>query len=321
MSESLEDRLQTRVSEFVKLIDEGDLVQDRGTESMVTGLNQQTFLLDENDQLHTFDLEMLREFAKFLVDMMLKSHATVVSLDNHLYWGWTAAYMYDKKHENHDFRNILDDFNSMVHLNLLPHRQSLLDDRVNRFINSMNPSIRGVSTAGSSLAATAGFSVLEGFIVRNCKELNERGELTGDPIEDPSWRSTPVESPSYYDMLQIWKEREASSEVAQALSEINDLSRYPVEDLTRKMAGASETLERHNDFLSIFSDQRHYNIHGELSTQVVGPIVMNLCCLALWDSISPDSFSSNREDVLESIEFHRQTGNLQRSSGFYPLIP
>lgn len=327
MSKTTENQLQERLDNFIEIIDEGNMIQDKGVENIITGINNSTFLLTEDQPVHSFSLSTLRRFPRYLCDAILIPHTTAISYDHHLYWGWTAAYIsYSETQDQEtdtDMMSLMQDFYSLIHLCLLPVRQSTMDQRVSQFIQSMNPSLQGIEHQGFSLASSTGFSLLEGFVRRHCEDLQADGGLTVDSIEDPSWRSTPVENPIYHDKLQIWKEREASQKVAQSLREIDDLNRYDQNLLARKIGGGEQSVERRNNFLSVLSDQRNSNIHGEISTQVIGPVVLNLCCLLIWDRIEDEEFESTRKELLQRLDQPRHGGatglHPQWPSAFYPL--
>jgi hypothetical protein len=322
-----EDQLQERLDNYVELIDEGGIIQDEGVENVITGMNNKAYLQTDEHPVHSFSLPTLRRYPRYLCDSILMPHTTSVSLDNHLYWGWTAACVShsqtEGKQNNSETLGLMQDFYSLVHLCLLPIRQTTMDQRISQFIQSMNPSIQGVQHQGYSLACSTGFSLLEGLIRRHCSDLQAGGGLTHGHIQTPSWRSTPVEDPIYHDELQIWKEREASEEVSQTLNEIDELQRYPEDVLTRKIGGGEEIINDRSNFLSVLSDQRNINIHGELSTQAIGPVVLNLCCLLLWDQMDEDEFESTQEEIYDRLnrQSHAPMSGIHPRwpSAFYPL--
>lgn len=327
MPEKRSEQFQERLDDFVEIIDEGDIIQDEGTENLISGLNMKSYLLGENHPVHSFSLSELRRFPRYLCDSLLIPHTTVVALDNHLYWGWTAAFFshYQTSNEQTDSESmsIMNDFYSLIHLCLLPTRQGMMDQRISQFINSMNPSIQGIQHQGYSHACSVGFSVLDGLIKRHCADLETEGGLSERKIQNPSWRTTPIDDPIYHDILQIWKEREATEDVAKTLRKIDDLSRYREEVIARKIGGGEESVSNRGNFLSVFSDQRNTNIHGELSTQAIGPVVLNFCCLLLWDKLTQEEFKSVREEILERLEGPQMGGmtgiHPRWPSAFYPL--
>lgn len=154
--------------------------------------------------------------------------------------------------------------------------------------------------------------------------LNDRGNLDAQ-IGDPSWKDEPIDGPTYHDEIQIWKEYDSNSTTSNTLSTIDDIERYNLDHLSRKLGGITEDLTPNDNFLDIFSIQRHQNIHGEMSTQVIGPVVLNLCCLIIWDSVKgEDEYAQNREQVIEHIESQQRMGpqlggHPNTPSSFYPL--
>lgn len=77
--------LDERVNEFIKTIDEGNIIKDEGVENII-GL-QGYYLSPFDLPLHEFYLDELHYFSKSLIDAALKSHTNAKTTDFSAYWG------------------------------------------------------------------------------------------------------------------------------------------------------------------------------------------------------------------------------------------
>jgi len=324
-----QSQVQENLEDFIETIDSGNIIEDSGVENIISGINNEAYLLPEDYPLHEFTLDELRRFPRFLTDSLLLTHTNAITLDNELYWAWTAACANTSTYdETSSIASIsfLQDYFSMVHLCLLPKKQSLLDQRISQFIASMNPHLNGIQTEGYNFAASAGFSLLEGLLKRHADHLDENGLIVNGPIEDPSWRDNTIGGggSNYHDKLQIWREYDSSTVVSQTLADIDDSNRYDSEILTRKIAGLPDDQELSENFLRTIADQRNYNVHGELSTQAIGPLVLNLCSLVIWDSIQEETYDDIQSEVIGNIKSQQKMPNIGPGhpnwpSTFYPI--
>jgi hypothetical protein len=99
---------------------------------------------------------------------------------------------------------------------------------------------------------------------------------------------------------------EATNKTQLTLTEVNDLSQYDADLLCEYMPGISDRvydeLDSTQHFLRVFSKLRNENIHGQQTSRIIGSIVISLCCLVLWDSISSEDVQSRRSQIKEQIE-------------------
>jgi hypothetical protein len=296
------DELNSRLEEFLDATEEQQVIRDEGVENIFSFQQDSAALLPESSSIHDLTYEQLVQFSRCLIDSLLMPRPNIILLDNQMFWGWVAAVTSSRSSSMDKFRTPIDDFYLMVHLCLLSKRQNMLDSRISNFMQSMNKSLAGVEGAGYDLASTMGFSVLEGLVRRHCDILTQDGNLDREPISEPSWRYQEVESPSYYDELQIWLNIESSEYVRDSLSDIDDFSRYESSHLEEKIESGDGEIADYDNLLYFISQQRHSNVHGELSTRVIGPVIITLCSLVLLDTMTEDEFEEAKESALQNIE-------------------
>lgn len=312
---------QTGRDRFIEAVNEGQVLPETEQDTYdvreetgniylpVDGNDQELYLLPGPD-IHEQSLTHLRRLPQYLCDAILLPHKTTAPLDSYLYWAWTAAVAssltFSGRHFDFEDTVFLWDFLSTVHMTLLPLRHHRLDEDDQQTIADLNPSIEGLRYAGIRFAATIGCSILDGFISRHCDELDQDGELVSGSL-NASWRPDGriTNPPNFHDRVQVWREYQASQDTKHSLDAINDLTRYDVDVLRGKLEGSGDILEEErestNNFLRVMKEQRDYNIHGSGSTQVIGPIVLNLCCLVIWDQIPEDEFDTYREGTLAEL--------------------
>jgi len=179
----------------------------------------------------------------------------------------------------------------------------------------MNPNVDGVEdSAVLGFAGTNGFTVLDGLLRRHCEVLNTEEQIMNKGQIDQSWRDDGglKDRPNLRGKLWLWANTNSkiSKLVKQTLEEINDLERdeYDIDHLDRRIEefdkseweSLPENSNRRDSFFWILTEQRHQNVHGAVSTQLVGPLVLNLCALCIWDSISEENYKQIKQRLLQS---------------------
>lgn len=307
MHECSRDVLDVKVVEFIDTIDEGNIVKDKGTENIIS--LQGYYLLPCGVPLHEFYLEELYYFSKCLVDSALKPHTNAITTDFTAYWGWTAALVshYELNENLERYHEIIRDYYYLVHSALVSERHSRLiqeNHEVGMTISRLNPSLQEFSmVTGLPLAATFGFSVLEGLLKRRCNSLSPDSRTN-------VWRGfqTLIEDP------------DVSPVVQQVLQEIDILDKYDRDLLERKMAGIPDLSDK-DSLLWLIKEQRNYNIHGEGSTQAIGSLVLTLCSLVLLDELDDGNYHVARKEVVKDIQNSQSMPMIHPNwpRAFYPV--
>lgn len=171
-------------------------------------------------------------------------------------------------------------------------------------LSRLNPSLEEITLdSGLPLAATFGFSVLEGLLKRRCNDLNPNSQIN-------VWRG----------FQTLADDAGVSPVVEEILREVDNLNRYDQEVLERKMAGVPDLSDK-DSLLWLIKEQRNYNVHGEGSTQAIGSIVLTLCSLIFLDELSKKDYPEMRKEVLREIQ-HSQKNSMihsKSSRAFYPI--
>lgn len=307
MHESSRQVLDEKVAEFVETIDEGNIIKDEGTENIL-GL-QGYHLLPSGLPLHEFYIDELHYFSKCLIDSALKTHTNAKTTDFSAYWGWTAALVsHSERNEYFErYQEILRDYYYLVHSALVSERHSRLiqeNHEFHRTLSGLNPSLEEVAMgSGLPLAATFGFSVLEGLLKRRCNDLSPD---TGTNV----WRG----------FQTLIEDSDVSPVVKEVLQEIDNLDRYDRQVLERKMSGIPELSDK-DSLLWLVKEQRNYNVHGEGSTQAIGSLVLTLCSLVLLDELVSCNYQKARTEVLQEIQYSQRMPMIHSKSprAFYPV--
>ncbi|MFC6955277.1 hypothetical protein [Halorubellus litoreus] len=307
MRDSSRQILDEKVDEFIKTIDEGNLVKDEGTENIL-GL-EGYHLLPGDLPLHEFYMDELHYFSKCLIDSALKTHTNAKTTDFSAYWGWTAA-LVSHTERNQDFeryQEILRDYYYLVHSALVSERHSRLvreNHDLHMTLSRLNPSLEEVTRgSGLPLAATFGFSVLEGLLKRRCSDLSPD---TGINV----WSG----------FEKLIDDSDVSPVVKEVLQTIDDLDRYDRQVLERKMSGVPDLSDK-DSLLWLVKEQRNYNVHGEGSTQAIGSLVLTLCSLVLLDELATCNYQETRTEVLQDMQHSQSTPMIHSKSprAFYPV--
>lgn len=302
-----------------------DKVVETGEESLFMNLGRPLALLPENHDITELPRDSLINLAFRLSHSVLYREPTEILPDHLLYWSWTAAFgsamtieamgaereedepdpsefVQSHGHPGELFSDydIYEDFCRVVHVLLLQVRQDSLDHETNEQMRKLNPSIGAFGVPdGLKFAATTGFSVLQGFLRRQTNRLSIEGKATeGFTLEVPH-KDDPIKEGEggYVDALSeyhLWMdEHEDDDPALQSMKKIDELTPDHIDTLEKKIGGLNHDIE--NGFLFSVVGQRHANIHAEIRTQLIGVVVMNLCCLLIWDAIDSDSFEAARQ--------------------------
>lgn len=307
MHESSRTVLDKKTEEFIETIDEGNIVKDEGTENII-GL-QGYHLLPFGLPPHEFYLDELHYFSKNLIDAGLKPHTNAKTTDFSAYWGWTAALVsHSEQNETFEkYNEITRDYYYLVHSALVSERHGHLIQEKHNFhmtLSKLNPSLEEITLSGGlPLAATFGFSVLEGLLKRRCNELSPDSRTN-------IWRGFET----------LIADSNVSPVVKEVLQEVDNLDRYDRQVLERKMAGVPN-LDDKDSLLWLIKEQRNYNVHGEGSTQAIGSLVLTLSSLILLDEFTKEDYPNIRKEVLQKIQRSRETPMVHSKSpgAFYPV--
>jgi len=310
-------------------------------------IDPDTYLLDEWNDIYDLSHEDLLRFPRYLSDAVFLTSPPRISYDHFLYWGWTAAFAVEHPiYQEESFQAAIREYLSLIHFMLFKLRYinsrmfytregitTTIDDRkisweeAWRVVDWGNPSLGHLGVLPDRYAATAGFAVLEGLLNIHCDAISSNeGKVTTD-VASP-WhpcQSTLKGDVTYHDKLQIWRHHSALSTVEETLSRIDDLTRYDPETLFGNMAGVEgiveDELESTNHFLRVVADQRNANLHGQISTRVIGSLITTLSSLLIWDVIPSDSFEEHQEIVIEKIENQENEAfkNVLSAPAFMPV--
>lgn len=307
MNKLRREELDEKVEEFTEMIDEGSEINDAGVETVIS--LPEFHLLPFGLPVHEFYLEELQYFSKSLIDSGLKPHTNAVTRDFSAYWGWIAALIshLERKQAFKEYQEIINDYYYLVHSALVSERHSdLMRINPNFHISlaQLNPSFAEITLGGGlPLAATFGFSVLEGLLKRRCNDLM------------PDSRTNIRRG-----FQTLIEDSEVSPMVREVIQEIDDLDRYNRDVLERKMAGIPD-LSNRDSLLWLIKEQRNYNIHGEGSTQAIGSLVLTLCSLVLLDEITESEYSEAQIETIKDIQRSQRhpMGRSHPPRSLYPI--
>jgi hypothetical protein len=269
------------------------------------------FILLPRDPIYG-SVKFHRKFARYLCDLVLVPHETVVSYDHVLYWNNTRKMVkvYDEveiEMENSNKSNLLQDFRTTVEFAALPWRLEHIDQE---FINEIKE--EGLIQDKMSYLnvlnqlGPAALSLLDGF-VSDPSKFDNNGNLKSGYTERP-WRDDSSSSGhwNYHDRILYWKQYESDETTRESLEKINDLGRYNVEALKNK-AGIGDVDNNIDDedsgtenYFRVLTGQRNLAVHGHGSGFSIAPVAITLCCLYIWDNINPKSHSKFLDDMDES---------------------
>ena len=270
------------------------------------------------------DLETLREFPRFLFDLILRPETSTISHEFFMYWDWTSEVVNFALSNGDEYGSLVKpeeagrpsefafsgtfkDFFSMVELMRLSRKLRGQNDRVVEFILDMTGLTRGTDEFSMlRLHGPSTLSILDGLVSRRCgmdKDSNP------EEPKEKFWRPEDERNGgwNYHDVLQYWRHYVATDTVSETLGEIDDLDRYN-QSYLRRMAGVmgneetlNEELGSTNHFLRILASQRNYNIHGNGSSPTIAPLALSLCCLVFWDIIDEDAYKEYQEKLLRQM--------------------
>ncbi|MFC6835325.1 hypothetical protein [Halomarina ordinaria] len=290
-------------------------------------IDPDTHLLNNWDDIYNLSHKDLLQLPRYLSDAVFMTSPPRISYDHFLYWGWTAAFAVEHPiSQEEPYQAVVREYLSLVHFMLFKLRHinsrvfytrqgiaTTIDgkeiswEEAWRVVDWGNPSLDHLGVLPDRYASTAGFAVLEGLLNNHCDAISSSdGDVTTD-VASP-WhpcQSTLKGDVTYHDKLQIWRHHSASLTVERTLSQIDDLTRYNRNTLIGNMSGVEKIvgkeLESTNHFLRVVADQRNANLHGQLSTRVIGNLITTLSSLLIWDMIPEDGFEEHQEMVVEKV--------------------
>lgn len=326
-----------------------DEIVKTGEESLFMNMGRPLALIPEEGGVTGLPRESLLKLAYRLSHSVLYRNPTEILPDHLLYWSWTAAFgsvmtteamaaeSDEDEPEPSEFvqthghpgtlfsdYDIYEDFCRLVHVLLLEVRQDSLDRETNEQMRKLNPSIGAFGVPeGLKFSATTGFSVLQGFLRRSTNRLSIDGKATeGFTLEVPH-KENPIkegkdDSVDALSEYYLWMdEHEEEDPALQSMKKIDELTQERVDTLEKKIGGLNYELD--NGFLFSLIGQRHANIHAEMRTQLIGVVVMNLCCLLIWDAIEGESFEDARQKVKSSTDMARFSRSSESRMGPPPM--
>lgn len=340
MVEAYEEQFRSGLLEFIEGVEGGSIIPEHRQDTfdvfeeegniLLPTLEDDSLYLLPNWEIHELPIDALRRLPRYLSDTILLPQKTAAPIDHYLYWAWTASVSssmrYRGRYLEFEEWSILRTFHNLIHLALQPNQVPRLSEETHNHLSDVAPSVIGVQYSGLNFASSIGFSLLEGLLYLYYEDrIEEEPAMKSESLQG-NWRPPDSQDaiqgkthrglleqwdesgpPTYHDKLQIWRSI-ASPTVNQTLSEMNDLSRYDVDILHRKLRGeaVSERLNQEaqstENFLRVLYEQRNTNLHGKDSTQVIGPIILNLCCLVIWDRIPNEHFERLQKGTLVMIE-------------------
>jgi len=291
-------------------------------------IDPDTHLLNRWDDVYELSHGDLLRFPRYLSDAVFMTSPPRISYDHFNYWGWTAAVAVEHPiSEDSDFEDVVREYLSLVHFMLFKQRhinsrifytregisteiggKGISWEEAWDVVDWGNPSLEHLSVLPDRYAATTGFAILEGLINVHCEDLSSTEGKVISSVESP-WHPTQATvkgEVTYHDKLQIWRYHVARDPTKETLGLIDNLGRYDPAMLYANMAGVEdiveEELETTNHFLRVVADQRNVNLHGQLSTRVIGNLITTLCSLLIWDAIPEEGLKEHLELVLEKVE-------------------
>jgi hypothetical protein len=231
-----------------------------------------SYIIPENVDVNELNLFELKCLSFYLSDaIIMPSAASTTTWDHFNYWAWTAAVASQMGiHTKTDMD--ITDFQYSVHLGLLPIRVAR---------PRQNPTLDAVITDNERLLLLSALTVLEGLICNIGDILTEEGiaktqiAATWKPRDengDLRYINNGSQVHNYHDILQIWKEYEASRLASIVLKYINNLKRYRQDSLRSKFENSigiinEEISDETYNFLRIIGKNRNFNLHGQISTR------------------------------------------------------
>ena len=314
-----------RVDDFVERAERSSTVEGGDGAKFSCPVNYRYDVAFIEKPLPRQDLETLREFPRFLFDLVLRPETSTISHVFFMYWDWTSEVVdfalsngdeYDSLVKPEEagrpaefaFSGTLHDFFSTVELMRLSRKLRGQNDRVVEFISDMTGLVRGTDESSMlRLHGPSTLSILDGVVSRRCGM-----DKAGNPEEpkEKVWRPEGKRNGgwNYHDALQYWRHYVATDTVSETLRQIDDLNRYN-QSYLRRMAGVmgnektlNDELASTNHFLRVLASQRNYNIHGNGSSPTIAPLALSLCCLVFWDIIDEDSYKEYQEELLRQMD-------------------
>jgi hypothetical protein len=339
--ETLDIRLQAfceYVDSLVTRTDEGDYRITSYGESMIAYgenvlLNEQ-FLLPSGCSYHELPRQDLIKIGKYLCDASLKPTIAISTTLDHLqYWAWTAtvALGYYSDPDDHDIFELYNHLQTTVSLTLLP---------IHTDEPEMGSALSQVRADSGRLALLSTFPLLEGLICHLGKNITRNKD--GYPVPQRTVKKYWGESVdgkydgkigngnkmyAYDDLLQVWRSIGVSSQLHDILTDINDITRYDTDVLSRKFGGATGEIDKQEDegthnFFAIIKQVRNNNSHGAEAVRTLVPVMVTLCCLCIWDVISDETYEAEQNKYEEQRTILGITPETQgRLRRLYPLYP
>lgn len=295
------------------------------------------------NRMHELDINALRQLPIYLNDLLLsdKVPAPLLCREHYSYWAWTAAiagafdreslYMIDMSSPLpdvfKDYRKRLKEYFILCNSLLFPIREKGMDGRIQAFFTTMNPNVEGLNFRFMiSSAGTLGFSILDGLLTEHVKRINSDGNLAGRSSINAPWRDdgTATNPPNIRDKLELWKTGGVCSQQTKStLETLDSLTRdgYNFDKLKKlpifpnqEWNSLPNNSKRRDSFFWVLKEHRNENIHGLESPQLAGPIVLNLCCLVIWDTIKTKAYQAMVETLKDEISSANVTANTRSSN-------
>lgn len=300
---------------------------DRLISNGLISIFSENYLLNSQNTIHELDFQQIQAFSKRLFEINIQPSATfAVTLDHFEYWCWTAAVASYTENIELETGNL----QSLIHFASFPIR-------VTSSALPQNPAIGGVLMRRWHLIQIALFSVLEGLLTEYIDTVsqtetgikaNQEIECTWAPDEKVDDWQVGQKINGYNHLVQIWREYGTySSDIKSILDSINEIGNYDMNSIRWKFDDSDDIIDEElsdgsNNFLRLITNYRNKNIHGEEEAYRVSPILMTLCCLAIWDILTEYEYAEIRDSTIQQIQMTQNQGNRIHPlwpASFYPV--
>ena len=221
-------------------------------------------------------------------------------------------------------RNIINDLCLLIRLVELKQFDTFSE-------KDIHPVLTELSRYSDRLGSTYGFSVLEGLLRRRCSHFNTDGKIKNSckPEQRDFLKGIMRPNDRIYltEGFRLVESIYATDDTRKTLVEIDRLPTIEMDKSTnfddtsffiREMNDLVDNHEinhpdgpligHHNEglFLDELRILRNSELHREDLAQSSSAIIVTLCCLLFWDSLTEYQFRILRKLIPESLQFHRE---------------
>jgi len=300
--------------------------QERLVSNGQISIFKRNYLLQSASLIHNLSLPTLQKLPKYLIDILVNPSATfAVTIDHFEYWAWTAAVASNLEESPIDIGNL----NSLIHFASFPIR-------VTPSAVHPNPAVSGILMHRWNLIQVASFPILEGIISEYIEPLSQsESSIVAEQEIQCTWAPSHKVSDwnkgdsvnGYHHLVQIWRKYGTESDITESvLDEINNLEQYEMSSLRWKFDDSDKVLNEElkdgtSNFLRLVVKYRNENLHGESEESRIAPLLLTVCCVALWDIISEYNYPELRKRTIQNIKMKHEPIHPFWPAAFYPLFP